>query len=406
MRILQVSDTYPPAQGGLERVVEQLAHELAARGHDSAVATLAHDDLPDEEHGGGVTVHRLRGWSHHLARFADGPHLLHPTAPDPPLVRRLQTLVDRWQPDVVHVHGWILASCTRLRLPQGTSMVVSLHDYGLVCARKTLIQRGSPDLSCSGPAVRKCISCMGDADGLVKRTALTLGLREGRRRMNRVDTFLPITTAVAQASALAIPGDVAVVPPFVSDHVVAPVDRPRPDFLPGGDFLLYVGALSAHKGVDLAIEAQRLLAGDVPLVLVGHGDAEPWRQRCSGRDVRIVQDVPYEQILAAQQHAAVALVPSRWAEPFGLTVVEAMAAGTPVVVTDRGALPELAGDAGMVVRDDPARWAETIAGLLADPERREALGRAGRSRAAAFTASAVVPRYLEAYAQAQASGRT
>lgn len=406
MRILQVSDTYPPDRGGLERVVQSLAHELAARGHDSAVATLAHGDLPEVEESGGVTVHRLTGWTQRLARFGEGDHLLHPTAPDLPLVRRLQALVDAWQPDIVHAHGWIVSSCTSLKLPDSARLVHTLHDHGLVCAKKTLIHRDERDRECAGPTLRRCLGCAGDFYGAAKGTALTLGLREGRRRLNRIDRFLPVTPAVARASAVALTEDVTVVPPFVADHVVADIDRPRPQGLPEGDFMLFVGALSEHKGVDLAIDAQRLMPDDVPLVIVGHGDAEPWRERGRGRDVRILQGLPYEQILATGQHAAVALVPSRWAEPFGLTAVEAMASGTPVVVTAMGALPELVGDAGVVVPPEPQAWADEIGALLDDPARRATLGAAGRARAAPYAASVVVPRYLAAYAQAQASGRT
>ncbi len=406
MRILQISDSYPPSPGGLEQVVQRLATELAERGHDSQVATLALPGLAAESVEGQVTVHRVHGWTQKIARFGQaGTHLLHPTAPDWPLVHRLQDLVDRLQPDVIHVHGWIISSCTSLKLPAQTRLVTSLHDHGLVCAKKTLIYRDERDQQCSGPSLPKCISCANDFYGTVKGTALATGLRESRRRFNRIDRFLPITAAVGQAAQVAAPASkVTVVPPFVDDSVVEPGERPRPLGLPEGEFVLYVGALSEHKGVDLLIEAHRLLERKVPLVLIGHGDPQPWRELAAGADVRVLQYVPNEQVQGALRAATVAVMPSRWAEPFGLVAVEAMAAGTALVVTEMGSLPEIVGDAAVVVPPAPQLLAGAIDDLLSDPSRRAMLGHAGQRRAHWFTASAVVPRYVAAYESAKHSG--
>lgn len=399
MRILQVTDSYAPAPGGLEKVVERLAHDLASRGHVSAVATLAREGSPDEERTGEVVVHRLRGWSHRLARFAESDtHLLHPTAPDRPLVRALQDLVDRWRPDIVHVHGWILSSCTSLWLPPGARLVTSLHDYGLICAKKTLIHLDELDRRCPGPAAARCLRCSADFYGPAKGTALAAGLLEGRRRYRRVDAFLPVTAAVASACApVADPARSIIVPPFVADAVVSRVQRPRPAGLPDGEFVLFVGALSDHKGVGLLLDAQRAMRRQVPLVLIGPGDRDHWTTRIGDADVRLLQDVPYEEILGAQQAATVAVVPSRWAEPFGLVAIEAMAAGTPVVVTDVGSLAEMVGAAGVVVPVEASAVAGALDRVLEDTHLRARLGAAGPPRAAQFTASAVLPRYEQAY---------
>ncbi|HPU12365.1 MAG TPA: glycosyltransferase family 4 protein [Aeromicrobium sp.] len=408
MRILQLSDSYPPAPGGLEQVVQRLANELADRGHESAVATLAREGLPEVSDEGSVRVHRLRGWTHKLARFAESDdHLLHPTAPDPPLVRRLQELIDQWQPDIIHAHGWIVSSASALRLGPDTRLVTSLHDYGLVCAKKTLIHLDELDAQCAGPSLGRCVRCASNFYGVAKGTALASGLREGRHRLSKVSQFLPITAAVGAASAAAAePERSTVVPPFVADDILAERTRPRPPGLPEGDFILFVGALSAHKGADLLIQAHRELASQVPLVLIGHGDPAPWRVLAGTADVRVLQHVPNEQIQGAMQAATLVVMPSRWAEPFGLVAIEAMAAGTALVASKIGSLPEIVGDAGLVVEPKPAEMAAAIDSLLADPARRELLGNAGKRRATWFTASAVVPRYLAAYEAAKRSGTT
>jgi glycosyltransferase involved in cell wall biosynthesis len=97
------------------------------------------------------------------------------------------------------------------------------------------------------------------------------------------------------------------------------------------------------------------------------------------------RDHPF--VLEANARAAIAVVPSRWPEPFGLTALEALASGTPLITSGRGGLREVAGDAAVYVNpDDPQAMAEAIVALAGDPGRRAALGEAGRRRAAQFDA--------------------
>jgi UDP-glucose:(glucosyl)LPS alpha-1,2-glucosyltransferase len=90
-------------------------------------------------------------------------------------------------------------------------------------------------------------------------------------------------------------------------------------------------------------------------------------------------------VLEAMTRAAIVVVPSRWNEPFGLTALEAIACGAPLIVSPRGGLPEVAGDAAVYADpDDPAEIAAAILALAADPERLAALSAAGRERARRF----------------------
>ncbi len=395
MRVLQVTDNYAPATGGLERAVSALAQGLAAVGHDVDVVTMSRPGSPAIEVEGAVTVRRIEGWTRHLRRFsADSDHLFHPTVPDAALTRRLQELVDRLRPDVVHAHGWILHSCLGLRLPRRAALVTTLHDYGLTCAKKTMIQDDRLDTPCSGPALRKCVRCASSFYGPVKAAALTLGL--AATRFDRVAMFLPISEAVAQACLPGVDRDrIAVVPSFVDDDVARPA--PRPDFLPDGDFVLFVGALGEHKGVGLLAKAHRRMAADVPLVMIGARRADT---PDLGERVIVRSGVPHRQIMGAYAAAAVVVVPSRWAEPQGLVAIEAMASGVPVVASAVGGLAELVepGVSGLLVPPgDAAALAGALDGLLADPAARARMGQAGRLRAAGFTASAVVPQVEAAY---------
>lgn len=404
MRILHVTDNYAPATGGLERTVQVLAGELATHGHQVEVATLSRPDAPALEQNGPVTVHRLAGLTRHLQRFSTDPgHHFHPTVADPQLVRRLQELVDATRPDVVHAHGWILHSCLRLRLPPGSALVVTLHDYSLVCAKKTMLFRDQLDTPCAGPSLGKCLSCASASNGAVKGTALALGLANARGELARVAMFLPVSDAVARACLPGVDANrIRVIPSFVDDNVAA-APGPPPDFLPGGDFVLFVGALGEHKGVGLLAEAHRRMATAVPLVIIGSPRADtPPLPTSPDRPVIVRRDVPHPQIMAAFAAAAVVAVPSRWPEPFGLVAVEAMASGTAVVATRVGGLAEIVEPDTTIEPGDVTALAQALDDLLGDPQRLRRLGAAGVARAARYAASAVVPRVIDAYEHARA----
>jgi glycosyltransferase involved in cell wall biosynthesis len=121
--------------------------------------------------------------------------------------------------------------------------------------------------------------------------------------------------------------------------------------------------------------------------------------------VSVRSGVPHEQIMGAYAAAAVLAMPSRWAEPQGLVAIEAMASGTPVVASAVGGLAELVTpDVGLQVPPgDADALARALDALLADPGLRARMGRAGRARAAGFTAAAVVPQVVAAYERARAT---
>ena len=103
---------------------------------------------------------------------------------------------------------------------------------------------------------------------------------------------------------------------------------------------------------------------------------------------------PHGEVMAAMNRAAIAVVPSRWEEPFGLAALEALVSGAALLCSRRGGLPEVAGDACLYI--DPERPADIAAALSAlanDPARRESLARAGWVRARLFSADEAVASY-------------
>jgi glycosyltransferase involved in cell wall biosynthesis len=257
----------------------------------------------------------------------------------------------------------------------------------------------------------RCLKCAGQYYGPLKGTPITLGLRASRRRWGRVSLFLPISASVQEASLEGIPAQrIEQIPSFVDDTVFDEArNTPRPEFLPDGPFVLFVGALGEHKGLGLSVEAHQKMRTALPLVVIGSQRADT-RGYTGSSDRAVVTHtaVPHEQIMASLAAAAVAVVPSRWQEPLGLVAIEAMAANTPVVATRVGALAEVVQHqrTGLVVPpNDSAALAAAIDELLGNRALARQYAAAGARRAREYTASAVIPRVLAAYDRAWSAKR-
>jgi glycosyltransferase involved in cell wall biosynthesis len=418
MHVLQLTDFYRPVIGGLERHVETLSRELIRCGHTVTVATLQTGDDPAEEILDGVRVIRIRGWSGSLsALHADVARPFHPTVPDPGAMTALRRVIQRERPAVVHSHSWIQYSYFPLHHgPRGPAHVVTLHDYGVACAKRTLqhvTRRAAlsaagppgphhPSRPCSGPRLAKCLACVPEQYGVLKGAAITTGLRASRVLHRRADCYIAISRAVADASRVALPGqaEVVIVPTIVPNGLPELArSTPRPGFLPPEDgYLMFVGALGPHKGVDVLLEARRRMRNRPPLVLIGTPRADT--PRIDDPEVVLARNVPSAQVMASWMRASVAVVPSVWGEPLGQVAVEAMLVGRAVVASDVGGLRDVVqhGVTGLLVPPgDPGALAAALDSLLDDPQTRRRMGEAGRLQARRFEAAALVPRVVEIF---------
>jgi len=117
-------------------------------------------------------------------------------------------------------------------------------------------------------------------------------------------------------------------------------------------------------------------------------------------DVLFPGYVPPEELAQWYGAAAVFVYPSVY-EGFGLPALEAMACGTPVIVSNASSLPEVVGDAGAQVDPhDTAQLAETLAEILQSSRRREQMAAAGLRRAASFTWDKAAEQIMRVYRQA------
>jgi glycosyltransferase involved in cell wall biosynthesis len=424
MHILELSDFYRPVIGGLERHVETLSRELVRLGHTVTVVTLRTGDHPAEETLDGVRVIRIRGWSGGWPTLhADAARPFHPTVPDPGAVAALRRVVQREHPDIVHSHSWLQYSYFPLYHAQrGPAHVVTLHDYGLACPKKTLqyatrrlagSDSGQPPGStaasrsrpCSGPRLAKCLACAPEQYGVLKGTAITMGLGCSRILHGRADQYIAVSTAVADGSRHALPGrsEIVVVPTMVPNNLAALAEStPRPTFLPPEDgYLMFVGALGRHKGVDVLLEARRRMRNRTPLVLIGNPGADT--PPIEDPEIAIARGVPSAQVMASWMRASVAVVPSVWNEPLAQVAIEAMLVGRAVVASDVGGLRDLIehGVTGLMVPPgDPVSLATALDNLSQSPETRRQMGEMGRLRARQFEVTAVAPRIVEVFEDA------
>jgi len=166
----------------------------------------------------------------------------------------------------------------------------------------------------------------------------------------------------------------------------------------------YVGRLDEHKGVSVLIDA---IAGESSWTvrIVGDGpSAGALRARAStlGDQVLFVGFASGEELPELYRSFDVVVIPSlstrKWTEQFCRVAVEAMASGVPVIASDSGALPEVIGDAGILVPPgDPSALQRALNQVASDPERRIELGRRGRARSQRFAWRTIAKEQLAFY---------
>lgn len=215
--------------------------------------------------------------------------------------------------------------------------------------------------------------------------------------------FCANSEAVALLRRYGFTGETPVIPaigvdtetfrPCTEDRLEAPRTGERPTYVIG-----YVGRLVPEKGVDVLLRAVAALRSSglerpVRLQLIGDG---PLRKALQALATQLAVDDRVEflgpqtpaQIADILHRLDVVVLPSRttpvWKEQLGRALLEAMACGVPVIGSDSGAIPEVVGDAGLIVPEgDAPALASALARLLASPELRRELGRRGRARAEA-----------------------
>jgi glycosyltransferase involved in cell wall biosynthesis len=405
MRVLMLAQSYAPVVGGVERVVEDLSTELARRGHEVGVATLRQPGSESEPGYSGVEVHQLGSSAYRLPGMRLDSERRHaPPAPDPETVLELRRLIRRERPDIVHAHNWLVHSYLPLDRRSGPALVLSMHDYGLICATKRFLNRGA---ACTGPGMAKCIRCAGDYYSPAKGLGVAVLTRLSESRVRRhVDVFLPVSNAVRELCGLGAGDRCRVIPNFIRElPAPPPPEDPQLAALPREPFILYFGDVTLDKGGGHLADAYRALENPPPLVLVGRCFLE---EVASLPGVVALGPMPHRYAIEALRRSLFTVVPSILPETFGLVALETAAAGKPVVASDIGGLSDVVidGETGLLVpAGDREALGAAMARLLAAAGLRERMGEAARRRAAEFGPDTVVPQFEQAYELAMQARR-
>lgn len=400
LRILMLTQFYPPTIGGEERHVKNLSIALACRGHDVGVATLATTVTASSALEDGVRVFRLQGTLQKWARlFSEGDRPHAPPFPDPGLASSLRRVIAEFRPDIIHAHNWLLHSFLPLKAWSGAKLVVTLHDLSLVCAKKNMMHDGG---ICSGPAPAKCLHCAGEHYGRTKGAVVTASnWLSGKAERRLVDKFLAVSNAIAKGNGLDqsnVPYEV--VPNFVPDDIaeLSGDKDPRLAELPREPYLLYVGDLTMFKGVTVLIEAYRRLVNAPPLVMIGR--MSPEMPIALPPNVHVFGSWPHSAVMQAWQRSLIGIVPSILPEACATVVMECMAMGKPLVATNVGGTPDLVEDnvsAKLVAPGDGPALAAALQELIDDPAARARLAEAARQRIHSLQAKTVVLRIERIY---------
>ena len=186
--------------------------------------------------------------------------------------------------------------------------------------------------------------------------------------------------------------EVAVLPNCIALREIPVSPAPR------DPIILFVGRIVADKGADAFVEAGAAVLPRLPgwsAAMIGadrfseHSPETPFlaalRPRARAAGVRLCGHLPHARVLEAMARAAIVVVPSRWQEPFGMTALEAMAAGAALIASPRPGLLEVVGEAALLADpDQPGALACAMARLASDEGLRNRLGACGRQRAARF----------------------
>lgn len=365
LKILEIASAFAPVHGGTERVVEGLSAELALRGHEVTVlatnllaphAKLGEEKIVFKKNNYSASINVVRVPNKlFLAGYGYAPAVV-------------EWLKLHWKEfDVAHVHGYNRHATESAALFLRGKLPTAFTAHGFYHTRKMRLLKKLHEKFVGSRAARAASACV----------AIT---------QEDVKVFQGF--GIAREKIIVIPNGVA-----VEKFAAKPVGKNVFDkFKP---FVLFVGRLHASKGLQFLAEAVRDLRCRLVLVGADAGFESSLREIVSafgiGQKVVFFGQASGQQLVQAYQACEVLALPSEW-EAFGVVLVEAMAAGKPVVGSNRGSIPLLIkhGSNGFVVPyADAKKLGEKISLLLEDKALARKMGAQGKKFAKQFSWQAV-----------------
>lgn len=296
---------------------------------------------------------------------------------------QLRRLLSAHRPDVAHLHNvyhQLSTSVVDELWAQKVPMVMTVHDYKPVCPSYVMFRDGAPCRRCVGGHPFHAIGgpCVKSSRAASAVAALEAQLVRARKTYDRVSVF--VAPSHFMASVLESGGVGTGRIKVIRNFITAPSAPSKSSDAP---YVLFLGRLEDVKGVGVLLDAARLVQDAIEIRVAGEGvlassvAAAPRPVHYLGRLDRAAAD---QQL----RGASAVVVPSLWEENCPMVVLEAQARGVPVVVSDRGGLPELVthGQDGWIT---PAGSSQALAAAIIDvardPQSATRIGERGRTRA-------------------------
>jgi glycosyltransferase involved in cell wall biosynthesis len=378
---------YPDAVAGTEIYVDRLCRVMQSRGVEVAVA--APSDRDGEYEHSSLPVFRYACATGRLALrdlYGEG---------DPTAAASFERVLDRWRPDVVHLHAFtsgVSLGVVRAVKRRGVPVVYTYHTPSGTCMRNTLLR--SDGKVCHGRInTERCTRCMVEYHEFVRwppalaRVAAKLGLEGGVWTSLRLPELVRLRHAASRALLAEVDRVVAVCAwgreVLLRNGVdAAKVVVSRQGCWPTGGSaadrgvrptvrLAFLGRLSPDKGLHVVADA---LASEpeLPVSLDVYGIAQGGAARvvCTDRRVRLLSPVAADRVQEVLGGYDALVVPSQGLETGPLVVYEAFAAGVPVIGSNLGGIAELVTDEKNGLLVDPAStsaWAAALHRIVTEP---------------------------------------
>ncbi len=364
MKILLMHNYYQHSAGGETEVLKREKAVLEGHGHEVKLVTTHNSQISSL-------------WS----KVVVGARSIY----SPSARQMVEAEIEVFKPDVVHVHNFfplfspsVYYACHAAGVP----VVQTLHNYRQVCPAGQLLRDGQVCELC----VKKRFAWPGIVHACYKGSAAATATVAAMVAIHHalgtwqtlVDVYIaPCDFVRRKLIEGGMPGDkVEVKPHFVDDDGrVGDGD---------GGYALFVGRLSAEKGLDTLLAAWEQLDNIIPLVVAGDGPQAPLL-RDAQKKLKNLKWLGWQQnesVRDLMRRAAFLIVPSEWYEAFGLVIIEAFSVGTPVIVSALGAMQELVCDASTGLHFQPGDERDLVTKVkwaVSHPERLRSMRERARS---------------------------
>ncbi|NTU98714.1 glycosyltransferase family 4 protein [Candidatus Falkowbacteria bacterium] len=279
-------------------------------------------------------------------------------------VRRLKKLVKDERPEVAHLHNinhQLTPAIIRVLKKNGIRVVMTLHAYDLFCPNAQMFTQGSPCERCRGGRYYNCVryACVKNSYAKSLLSALELWLnRHVMKYYDQVDVFIAPSLHMAKvAEKFGLPKDrIKVLHNFLSDSEFERLSSAS-NLPPQEKYLFYFGRLAPEKGLADLISSSVSWPEDLKLKIAGQGpqkaelSAQIERLKVADR-VELLGFQTGEDLSDLIKNALAVVLPARWPENMPYSLIEALAAGRPLLVSNLGGLPEMvkAGENGFIFK--------------------------------------------------------